>query len=113
VPDLVAKPLVERARDAREALGHEIEQQLALLAQHPPSTVEELKDARQGRASLVRSVAQAAKEVFSWDGHQQPLLAVGTVSRLQLIQLQATPQAHQQPVVDVESAPVTEQDSAS
>ena len=103
---VTAKPLTERARDARETLGREVEQQLALLAQHPPATVEELKDVRQGRASLVRSVAQAARDVFGWDAQEQPLLQVGTVSSM-TIQLQARPQADYQAVIDVESSEAT------
>jgi transposase-like protein len=87
VSQVIAKPLVERAHNSRDKLAQEIERQASLLSECPPESVEQLANnrERQGRAAVVKTVAEAAEKVFGWQS-QEPagLVQIGHVEQLLL-----------------------------
>lgn len=79
-----ANNLQSRGNEIRDKLSQELAAQAALLASSPPATVAELGNSKhgQGRASIAKTIADAAGIVHDWGNQgQSGLVLVGELSR--------------------------------
>ncbi len=62
----------------RGVISREIEAQVAVLEQNPPESLLELKNTpdREGRASMVKRIAETAALVENWEDHHAPGIIV-------------------------------------
>lgn len=62
----------------RGAVSRELEAQVAVLEQNPPSSLQELKNTpeREGRASMVKRIAETAALVENWEDQHAPGIIV-------------------------------------
>lgn len=61
----VATDLAKKGQQMRERLSSELAGQLDVLERSPAKSVKEL---RQGRSQVVKTIAEAGSKVFGWDG---------------------------------------------
>lgn len=69
----VAADLAKQGQRLRERLSNELAGQVDVLERSPAKTVKEL---RQGRSQVVKTIAEAGSKVFGWDGEGGKTVAV-------------------------------------
>lgn len=77
-----ADKLEQYSKDARTALAHEVVKQTNALSSSGHVTYSDLPSSKdgQGRADVVRKIADTAATVFGWDAESRPsIIAVGLV----------------------------------
>jgi len=84
--------LDRRSAQAKSALLAEIERQLMLLSQYPPTKIGDLLGRGQGRAGVLEQLtAAAAKVCGGWEEQRVGLVIAGDVSELKLLQVNSPP----------------------
>jgi len=78
-------PLAERSRGIRERLAEELERQIQVLSECPPTSLKELASGNQGRTALAKMLTEAAEKLFAWRPEvPSQLIEVGDVEHLQV-----------------------------
>lgn len=69
VDQIVSKAIIQRGASIRGKLASELDKQADALAREPVVSYGELANTkdRQGRASVVKTIAEAASKVYGWD----------------------------------------------
>lgn len=71
----VTSSLVKQGKDLRKSLATELQQQADALASKPVKDASELANEGQGRASVVKTLVEAASKVYGWDNENQSGIA--------------------------------------